>query len=780
VRWKDSKKGSRVKFLSKAETLNELKINHLQFSIPDFIFFSYQNWVKNPSFFLSRIKALKNPSQVWAVRSSSVFEDNHNYSNAGAYQSLLNVSSENLFDSINQVFDSMEMNNENQVMVQVMVCNVYYSGVAFSHDPNLNSPYRVINWEFGNNTTSVTSGIGGRVWRQAATNPYKPPKEIIPVIELVENLLVIFEQVPLDIEFACTRSGEFVKIWLLQVRCLVTSGEIESIENQGERLKQIEARIARGMCEHPYVKGGKTLFGVMPDWNPAEIIGLRPKPLTLSLYRELITDSIWAYQRNNYGYRNLRSFPLMVNFYGLPYIDLRLSFNSFIPVNLSDKIAEKLANFYIKKISDYPEFHDKVEFEIVFSNFSFDLNERLNSLKSEGFDDQEILDIKESLVKLTNSIVNKESGLWKKDFEKIKLLRIRKNLVDESKLDPLEKMYWILEDTKRYGTLPFAGLARVGFISMQILKSLLTIGVLDTQDFNNFMGSLNTITSNLIRDKSSLSKEDFLQKYGHLRPGTYDIMSHRYDEKPEIYFDWSEKNLTSSVKTKFKLTKRQLDKIDFLLKSNGIETNSNDLINFIRNGIEMRELAKFEFTKNLSFLLSSIEKLGFSLDFSREDMSFSDVRVIKDLYLNTLDIKEALKLNITAGKSKFKDTLRTSLPSLISDPKDIWGYELSSIHPNYITQKIITAEITEDLNQPNLSGKIVLIPGADPGFDWIFSKPISGMITAWGGVNSHMAIRANELGIPAVIGVGDANYQKLTSAKRVNLDCQSQTIEIIL
>jgi phosphohistidine swiveling domain-containing protein len=194
----------------------------------------------------------------------------------------------------------------------------------------------------------------------------------------------------------------------------------------------------------------------------------------------------------------------------------------------------------------------------------------------------------------------------------------------------------------------------------------------------------------------------------------------------------------------------------------------------------MRELAKFEFTKNLSFLLSSIEKLGFSLDFSREDMSFSDVRVIKDLYLNTLDIKEALKLNITAGKSKFKDTLRTSLPSLISDPKDIWGYELSSIHPNYITQKIITAEITEDLNQPNLSGKIVLIPGADPGFDWIFSKPISGMITAWGGVNSHMAIRANELGIPAVIGVGDANYQKLTSAKRVNLDCQSQTIEIIL
>ena len=69
----------------------------------------------------------------------------------------------------------------------------------------------------------------------------------------------------------------------------------------------------------------------MPDWNPAEIIGVRPWPLSLSLYRELITDAIWAYQRDNYGYQNLRSFPLLVSFHGLPYIDVRVSFNSFVP-----------------------------------------------------------------------------------------------------------------------------------------------------------------------------------------------------------------------------------------------------------------------------------------------------------------------------------------------------------------------------------------------------------------------------------------------------------------
>ena len=36
---------------------------------------------------------------------------------------------------------------------------------------------------------------------------------------------------------------------------------------------------------------------------------------------------------------------------------------------------------------------------------------------------------------------------------------------------------------------------------------------------------------------------------------------------------------------------------------------------------------------------------------------------------------------------------------------------------------------------------IVLIENADPGYDWIFSKNIKGLITKNGGINSHMSIR---------------------------------------
>lgn len=40
-----------------------------------------------------------------------------------------------------------------------------------------------------------------------------------------------------------------------------------------------------------------------------------------------------------------------------------------------------------------------------------------------------------------------------------------------------------------------------------------------------------------------------------------------------------------------------------------------------------------------------------------------------------------------------------------------------------------------------------------------------------------MAIRCAELGLPAVIGVGDMLYESLIHAKSVIIDCENQRIE---
>ena len=53
-----------------------------------------------------------------------------------------------------------------------------------------------------------------------------------------------------------------------------------------------------------------------------------------------------------------------------------------------------------------------------------------------------------------------------------------------------------------------------------------------------------------------------------------------------------------------------------------------------------------------------------------------------------------------------------------------------------------------------LKNKIILLENADPGFDFIFAHEIKGLITKYGGSNSHMAIRCLELSVPAIIGKG--------------------------
>ena len=58
----------------------------------------------------------------------------------------------------------------------------------------------------------------------------------------------------------------------------------------------------------------------------------------------------------------------------------------------------------------------------------------------------------------------------------------------------------------------------------------------------------------------------------------------------------------------------------------------------------------------------------------------------------------------------------------------------------------------------------------------IFGFKIAGLITMYGGSNSHMAIRCSELDIPAIIGVGPQTYSDLKNSVIVQIDCNSQKL----
>ena len=56
-------------------------------------------------------------------------------------------------------------------------------------------------------------------------------------------------------------------------------------------------------------------------------------------------------------------------------------------------------------------------------------------------------------------------------------------------------------------------------------------------------------------------------------------------------------------------------------------------------------------------------------------------------------------------------------------PQDVWALEWPEALPTFITHKQVTALVAEPDFHTELAGKIVCIPNADPGFDWLLRIP---------------------------------------------------------
>jgi len=716
------------------------------------------------------------------IRSSCSQEDTINKSNAGAFLSLFVDKKQSLTATIKKVFASYpsSLSDNEVVLIQPQLKNIKHCGVLFTRVADTGAPYYVIEDDVTGDSEAVTSGKKTvdtyYIYRESATSDHVGFYKAI--IKLAQELEALFDLDNLDLEYAIDKNEQ---LWLLQVRPLIIGSNKNNYSNISLILEKAKSHFTNLSIPSPIIHGKKSIFGIMPDWNPAEIIGVKPKPLSLSLYKELVTDSTWAYQRDNYGYKNLRSFPLLIDFFGLPYIDVRVSFNSFLPKNLPKNLCDKLVEHYIKQLETQPNNHDKVEFEIVQSCYTFDIHERLLSMKSKGFTDEELSTLKEHLLALTNQIINPRSGLWIQDLHKIEKLKERQKKI-LSGIDSKEaQIYWLLEDCKRYGTLPFAGLARAGFIAVQLLNSMVNKSLLSQKQVDTFLNSLTTVSGQMSEDFNRMPLDSFLTHYGHLRPGTYEITSPRYDSQDAQYFS----NSTKIVKSKSPHEEFDIDKESYVLLNEAIKEHNlshsvDSLFHFIRSAIEGREYAKFIFSKSLSDALELFASLGAQYGYSREELSFANINIIYNAYSSADDFETLLRNSIKEGKNRYQLAQQIHLPPLITSLSDFDFFKSPELKPNYITQKTILSDVVSgDLTEHDLTGKIVMIKSADPGYDWIFSHSIAGFITAYGGCNSHMAIRANEMGIPAVIGIGEEKFKELCKANKIEISCASEQLRTI-
>ena len=770
---------------SKAETLKYLRKfeNQIGIKIPKSIFFTKRDFQKNSKKLVFNIeKYFKNKKII--IRSSALNEDTSKESNAGKYKSFENINArdrEKIISSIEVMIKDFR-NLKDQILVQEFISNPNIAGVIFTRSFVSNSPYYVINYDKSGKTNLITSGKNNPTMKTLYI--YKDNlkngiwKKNLNKINLLEKKI---KNDRLDIEF-CIKKKIF---YLLQCRPLkkrATNLKNDKILKTG--LKNIQKKIKKFIKPTHNLIGNKNCFSNMSDWNPAEMIGIRPSVLAHSLYCELITDEVWAKQRKDYGYKDVRPNPLMLNFGGSPYIDLRVDFNSFIPASLPTKIQKKAIDYYLNRLKKNPKLQDKIEFDVVETCYDFKSKDKIALFLNKKETKIYLKCLKNQL----NNIISNKSGILEHETNKISFLEKKIIQTKNDKISDIQKIYFLVNYCKKYGTLPFAGIARCAFISTKLLRTILELGVIDEKDHQNFYESIQTIAKKIYNESSSIkknssSRNNFLRKYGHIRPSMYNISSKNYRENFKNYF-FTKNNANKKKFKKFILDKEKVKNIDKLFKNHKLNFNCKSFFKFAKRSIELRELSKMVFSKSIDEIFNSFMNLSKKIHIKRDDLEYVSIKKILELYSN-LDIdqiRNILNYEIKKNKSFQEITNLIEFPEFINSSNDIYSQELKNNLSNYVTKKNITGELLNYENIKNfksMKNKIILLKNADPGYDFIFSHDIKGLITEYGGANSHMSIRCLELGIPAIIGIGTKNFQTINKNNFVQINANQKYFKIV-
>jgi phosphohistidine swiveling domain-containing protein len=767
-------------FGTKAEMLQQLRSRLTLAQVCDLSHFRVSEWRSGAALLVSEVLR-RFPEGRLIVRSSASAEDTTTESLAGRYRSVQDVDldARAITEAVEQVIASYDGEDEgDQILIQPMVTDVAIAGVVTTRDLATGAPYYVINYDdVSGRTDQVTAGLADKCIqvRRSATPSLQSPRmrKLLDAVMEVERLTGCSD---VDIEFCVDRHET---VFILQARPIARSPARVDIADAlvDDALDAVRSAVGGLMTPRPGLAGATTVLTQMSDWNPAEMIGGSPKPLALSLYRFLITDGIWADARAGMGYRRVQA-PLMVSLHGRPFIDVRCSLNSFLPADVAAPIADALVDAQVARLAHARELHDRIEFDVAVTcrDLAFDLRageltRMLGSTAAQEFHGA------------LHALTARALGLGRVGLEALAaktdgLARIRTARGDAE--PSLPAVHLLLERCRREGTLPFAVLARHAFIASAFLRSLVERGVLTNESREALHAGIRTVAGQFVDDMhgvttGQVSQEAFLDQYGHLRPGTYDITSWRYDERPDLYIGPS--SAPAAPLQLGGLTRAQEDASNRLLAEAGFALGVDGLLDYAAAAITLREQTKFNFTRALSAALSQLTAWGFRRDLSREDLAFLTLEDLADDRVSTPRLRE----QIAAARQRYAVSRVLSLPSVITRTLDVDVVRLPIESPTFITHASVTAPTLRLLpnEAPDVDGHVMLIEAADPGYDWVFSHRPAGLITMYGGVNSHMAIRAAEFGLPAAIGCGRRRFEALKRSPVVTLDCGERAIRLL-
>ncbi len=691
-----------------------------------------------------------------AVRSSALGEDSKDASFAGMYATKLCVPA--CIDTIVAAVEEVRKGGADKakvvahyatkrglgsstsgiaVIVQEMV-DAELSGVILSHSLDARDGYYLISTADGLGEAVASGSVNGQLIRVARglRSNHLRERWIRELVVAMKRLERHFGSESLDVEFAFNKD----MLYVLQCRPIATS-TLTSVNKEDEGRLVDQLKSANSSI--------KTLFagdvlGDMIDINPLELLGGNPSRLDISIFRYLFADTIVERVRRGMGYDPL-DVGLIREVGGKPYVSLRASAFSFRPSGISTPAYEKMFAAYRDMLSANPGLQSRVEFAV----FVMRYGEKLERVMDKALmPEHEKVVVREAFKRLDTTLASAS------DICKTSFAEYAPKYAEQTHCLSTGSLRRLLEHVAS-GTEMFVRVARLAFYWKNRFEE-----IYPGEDLNELLaGHIQSASSRLQTDmflcrEGHLAQAELVERYGHLRPGQFSVFGESYADDPSHY-------LFSRLQS---ACDQRIEK-----RSHPYENTSE-----FRNVVvfmQAREEAKFLFSQSLGAFVANLKS---TLD--ARGVSYAEASRCRWPEL------EAILDNGTRPASEDDNSLPAVLPGvIIPGITDMRVIASGTSAPSYITRAVVKARVCV-LENPsahaNVEGSIVLIPSADPGYDFLFHSGVVGIITKTGGPASHMCIRAVELQLPSCIGCGEQMYNRLSTAHSAVLDCQTGQVVV--